>query len=794
MSPAASRPRCRVPWAIVFVASAEVLLFSGALLRGETFAERDLRSYYRPAKSLVAPLWRASEGLPLWNPLFSSGQPFAANPEHEVFHPITALFLLLPFEAAFRLQVLLPPLAAAGAAYLLARTLRRSREAAALAAVAWGFGGYLVSTTNLLPILFATSILPAVLAFAIRASRGGGNGNTAGLAATTALVGLAGEPSTLLMLPTLVLAALLHGSDCSRKHLAALLRPVPGLVIGLALAAATLLPGLHHASKTARADGLPNGPAGEWSMPPVRVAELVSPHALGHVEMGDEAWYWGRSAYGAKRYPFLYSIYPGLCVSLLAALGTVRGWRRLWPWLTSSALGLMLAAGVHGPLWGAARRLPLLSGLRYPEKFVLLFALPLVVVAIHGFDWTLGPGVSRRRGLARSLGLAAALALAAAAGVSWADGRTPRPWAALGIEPRLDSAFAAVATRDAIRVALVAVAGLAALAVARRRRRWAALGLVALTSADLALAGRAVIPSVPVAKVARPPDALVPLAKAPPSTPLFHLAAEEPAGRLATGIAKPPIPAQWGIPMTLEADFDMTFRRSTQDARQLFWKAVQRRPEILPRLLERRSVNAVLKLCAGAFVAGGALRSPRGATDALELAAVTTPRPLVFPAERIVCIEKPEAWVDGVLRAGDEVSRTLCLDPASARDLPERPSPAEVRGFSMYPGAVSFEVIALGPSDSVLAVNQTWDEGWRLLVDGEPGRLLLADLALSAIAVRPGRHRVELAYRDPWVTAGLTTSGAAFLALVAALLVSPFRSRRPARAGTEPSGHVGLPG
>ncbi len=794
MSAAAAIKRHRMPWAIVFVVSAEVLLFSGAILRGETFAERDLRSNHRPAKSLVEPLWRASEGLPLWNPLYSSGQPFAANPAHEVFHPLTALFLLLPFETAFRLQVLLPPLAASAAAYLLAQTLGRSREAAALAAVSWGFGGYLVSATHLLPTLFAASILPAVLAFAIRASRSGGTENTVGLAVTTGLVGLAGEPSTIVMLPLLVLAALLHGGDRGQKHFTALIRPVPGLLIGLALAAATILPGLHHASKTARADGLPEGPAGEWSMPPTRVLELVSPHALGHVEMRDEAWYWGRGAYGDKGFPFLYSIYPGLCVSLLAALGAVRGRRRLWPWLASSALGLLLAIGVHGPLWGAVRRLPLFSGLRYPEKFVLLFALPLVVVAVHGFDWALGPGASRRRGLARALGLTAVLALGAAVVVSWADGGTRRPWTALGIEPRLESSFAPVARRDLIRVAFVAGAGLAALAMARRRRKWAALCVVALTSTDLAFAGRAVNPSVPVATVTRPPAALVPLARTPPSTPLFHLAAEEPAGRFATGIAKPPIPAQWGIPMTLEADFDYTFRRSSEDARQLFWKAVQRRPELLPRLLERRSVSAVLKLRAGAFVAGGALRAPRGAPDALELARVAAPRPLVFPAERIVRIETPEAWVDAVHRVGDEVSRTLFIDPESARGLPERPSPAEVRGFSMRPGAVSFEVRALGPSDSVLAVNQTWDEGWRLLVDGHPDRLLLADVALSAIAVRPGTHRVELVYRDAWVTGGLATSGAALLALIVTVGVSLLQSRRSMRPSAGSCGRVELSG
>ena len=96
-----------------------IALFPKALFCGESFFERDIQAFYRPAKSLVVPLTRASSGLLLWNPLFASGQPFAANPEHEVFHPLTALFFLLPFEWAFRLQVILPVIGAALSMFFL---------------------------------------------------------------------------------------------------------------------------------------------------------------------------------------------------------------------------------------------------------------------------------------------------------------------------------------------------------------------------------------------------------------------------------------------------------------------------------------------------------------------------------------------------------------------------------------------------------------------------------------------------------------------------------------------------
>ena len=186
-----------------------VVLFGRALFQGGTFADRDLGSYYYAAKWLVAPLTRASGAIPLWNPFFASGQPFAANPEHELFHPLTTLFLLLPFEWAFRLQVILPPLAGAACMFWFLRHLRRSRAAALAGALAWGFGGYLLSSTNLLPTLFSASVIPLALTFVMRLMRSPSRSNITGLAFALGLQCLAGEPSILIAMPFLVLATAL---------------------------------------------------------------------------------------------------------------------------------------------------------------------------------------------------------------------------------------------------------------------------------------------------------------------------------------------------------------------------------------------------------------------------------------------------------------------------------------------------------------------------------------------------------------------------------------------------------
>jgi hypothetical protein len=106
-------------------------------------------------------------------PALCLGQPVAANPEHEIFHPMTALLFLLPFEWGVPLPGDPPArLSPVLTMFALLRTLRRSR-AASLFGGFLGLRGYLLSTSNLLPIFFAVAALPLVVLFAVRVARQG---------------------------------------------------------------------------------------------------------------------------------------------------------------------------------------------------------------------------------------------------------------------------------------------------------------------------------------------------------------------------------------------------------------------------------------------------------------------------------------------------------------------------------------------------------------------------------------------------------------------------------------------
>jgi hypothetical protein len=748
--------------AAVLVALATVVLFGRALFLGQLFAERDLRAYYYPAKWLLSPLTKAAGGVPLWNPLFASGQPFAANPEHAIFHPLTTLFFLLPYHWAFRLQVILPPILAVPCMVWFLRVLGRGRAAALAGGLGWGFGGILLSGLNLLPIPLSAFSLPLTLAFAVRTFRAATVGHVVGLAFSLALQCLGGEPTTLLQLVPLLMATLLAEKKPAllrRSRFVGL-----GFVLGLAIAAAVIVPGLHHASRTIRAAGFTDAMANEWSMPAVRFFELLAPHVLGHVDRGDLSRYWGAGFYGSKTFAFYYSLYPGLLLSLLA----LRAWfarpRRFWPWAVVAGLGFLIALGDRFFLWPLMRHAPGMSGIRYPEKASLLFVFPVLVLGSYGFDWLLGLR-SFRRFLWKGLGLLAV----AGAGLALLVRMFSKTGAAFSV---------ADALRDSLRLSIVALGLAVALWLSRRWRR-ASRGLLlcALLCIDLVEAGRELLPTVPATSLANPPIFLAPLLQSRQDELLFHMAEWNTQFADSAGLAKPPIPARWGIPTTLERDFDFTQLRWTYESTQTWMLTAKERQDLIGPLLQRRGVTRVLQFAPGLTWQGNRLVRPDGGPT-VELLSAREAKPFVFPASRVEVVQGPAGWQAKVRELGEEVAHTACVEDSELPAFANPPGKAVVRAQRHTPEHITIDVEAEGPNPAFIAINQTWDSSWRVRVDDQEARLLRTDLDLSGLVVPSGVHRIVLEYRDDWVLAGMLLSGLAAAGALVVLLLAQRRQRR----------------
>jgi hypothetical protein len=87
-------------------------------------------------------------GLPLWNPFSYCGLPYIGALPGPIFFPTTILYFIMPLERAIGWSYLLMMLAGGLFAYCWIRELGLNRTAAAVCAVAYGFTGWVASTIH----------------------------------------------------------------------------------------------------------------------------------------------------------------------------------------------------------------------------------------------------------------------------------------------------------------------------------------------------------------------------------------------------------------------------------------------------------------------------------------------------------------------------------------------------------------------------------------------------------------------------------------------------------------------
>ena len=153
--------------AVTTLALLATIWFADVLIGVNQFYMRDLTRYYYPTKQILREIVYHGE-FPYWNRYFSAGQPMAANPEHEVFYPLTWLILLPSYDLGYRLHILVHIWIGLIGMYALLRSMELRIEAALLGAITWGLGGLVMSYVNLLPILFCAAWLPLTCLFTRR--------------------------------------------------------------------------------------------------------------------------------------------------------------------------------------------------------------------------------------------------------------------------------------------------------------------------------------------------------------------------------------------------------------------------------------------------------------------------------------------------------------------------------------------------------------------------------------------------------------------------------------------------
>src|SRR3954469_18288441 len=118
--PPASRRSDLLAIALLFLIA--TIFFADVLFGINQFYMRDLTRYYYPTKQILRDIVLHGE-FPFWNRYFSAGQPIAANPEHEVFYPLTWLILLPSYDFGYRLHILIHIWIGLAAMYALLRSM-----------------------------------------------------------------------------------------------------------------------------------------------------------------------------------------------------------------------------------------------------------------------------------------------------------------------------------------------------------------------------------------------------------------------------------------------------------------------------------------------------------------------------------------------------------------------------------------------------------------------------------------------------------------------------------------------
>jgi len=766
--------------------------FHRPLFFGDTFFFRDLYLYYVPQKRLFVDLVSAGE-LPLWNPYLHGGLPFLADVSNYVFYPSNLLYFLLPSATALSVEIVLHVVAAAAAAYVLARFLGCRQPSAAIAGAVYGYCGLTLSNANLLVRLLATPYLPLMILFwhlALRERRRRWLVLTIGCGL---LLVLAGGPGVIVVG---FLTLLGWGLFCTDSVVTLSRRVGLWLVVCVAvagLAAVQLLPMIEMVSQSERGQGVGLRSFGGWSLDPRRLPELVVAGFLGRTDSLADEDFWG-DALVDDGFPYMLSIYLGAIPLVLAMIGGFRSRsrqlpRRLRMFLAALiALAVALALGRFLPFFALAYEwLPLVKLLRFPIKILSFAVLPVALLAALGTEVLFSEARDDRRHARRVL-LAAGVTLGAVA--TFVLVATFRSDLGDSVQ-RFFFAETGPTIAQGLRIAVVRTMGfwlLAALVclLARLRpRSWHPWFLAAIVLVDLMIGGRRVNPVVAAEFVAATPRAAQLVGEVladgrlwrtrhpgefPPSPPSRDTVWYS---RWNQEVLNFYLGAAYRIPVIFHNDFHGLAPRRVMD--------LKRKLEVLP--WERR-----LPILSAAAVRVIVTRD-RPAIPGIELVGVIPNAGMPYSvyrnphaASRVefvqvwVSADSPQHALAAMLSPGFDPRRHAVLE-APAPEPPEAGCEADER-VEIIAESSHRRILRIRTACSGLLVfSEVFYPGWEVVIDGEAAPLLRANGAFSAVVIDSGEHEVVWRYAPRTLYLGLGIT--ALTAMI--LLGAGIAGRRGAR-------------
>lgn len=716
--------------------------------------------------------WMRAGTLPLWNPYQGCGHPFLATLQYGVLYPLNFPVLLLRTEVAIEAITVLHLILACWFMYVYARAIRLHRAAAVAASITFMLSGFVVGqTTWFTPALAAAVWLPLALAAVERIATRPCFSWAAVLAAAIAMSFLSGFVQTWVysmyvivaygMLRTAILAAR-RGVGSQPMRVATLL--TLGVILGISLAAVQLLPSLELQRLSPRRPGglslaqlLPFGPS------PLRQVLMQAVNATGDT-------------------PYL-----GVIALLLFPLSwfTMSGrWRVVLLWCC--AVGSFAAALKLSPaLLVVYHALPAMTWFRLPQRMLFLYAFAGATLTGIALDAALRIGErpwKKRAAVLTIVGTAAIL------GSSFASDLSRQSW-------------------------LYLVSGsilLCGIVVPRQRllRRACVLGLLSTIALDLFHA--------PVPSYSRPYHGTARLDSERQAFDFIHTH----QGFARTYIHAPGLLAlDWSITAkqgTLRQIYAVTDYEPLSLDRlarfaSLFQRAALAGTDPIPfegelvadpadphfRLLDLMSVRFVLINTADTGLQQPLLRAGWRLVFASHdghYAVYETPDP--FPRAYIAydVVEVPDEAT--ALRTVSEPSfdprKTVVIEapqvtaPAAPEPVAAGIMPARIVTYDSTRAVIETDSSQAG----YLVLTDSFYPGWHASIDGKPVEIVRANYLFRAVAMPPGRHRVQFVYNPTSFRIGVAVTLAAACALTLPAILKRRKSAATAAGGSSGAVHL----
>jgi hypothetical protein len=724
--------------------------FPGVVSGFQSFIYRDFGLFGYPiAHYFRESFWRGE--LPLWNPYSNFGIPFLAQWGTMVLYPPSLIYLLFPLPWSLGLFCLAHLWFGGFGMYLLSFRWTGHRLAAAIAAIAFCFNGFTLNCLMWPNYTASLAWMPWILLLASRAWREGGRQIVLASVAG-AMQMLSGTPEVIFFTWLIVLALWCcdhfetHASVCRGA-----LRLTLTIVAIAALASPQLLPFFELLRHSDRHSGFASSSG--WAVPSWGWANLLVPLFRTLVT--------GIGVHFQEQQELTSSYYAGVSVLLFVIAAMIfKGKPRVWMLFGLAVASFILAMGKHSLIYPWVRKtIPALGFMRYPAKFLIIdtFAWPLLA----------GVGVAA---LARrphpSRWLVAATVAAAVLIVSIV--------AYARIFPGAHEEWSITLRNGAERILfLILIFG--ALVFALRNAHYQRLVLVLvplLCWIDLVRHAPQQNPTVdpPTLTIPLPAlEAMTPRPELGKSRALLSLKALKEFKAPGTAnlaltylVLRNGLYDNCNLPEKLpkgDGFFALHLRHEREIHFRLFESDERPRPQ-LARFLGISQVS--------------------GETNILAWEARTNFMPVVTSGQKPVFADR-STILTGIIETNFS-PETIVFLPEEARPFVSATNGggAKVLSSDVRPHRVLAEVEATGPSMVVVA--QALYTPWRAFVDGNPVQLWRANHAFQAVQLPPGRHRLELRYRDKQFLLGLVISGLSTIGLAAGWFASPVSRKRTGRA------------